>query len=123
MKLKDAIKSIENRQAEAQQIELERKRDALAVIAPIIALLQDTFKEDDLKGWDAPTYYSGIAHTRFWLKGKYGTVYLNVDSRFPERVVVRRGNGDLGVDTFPTTEEGLAKMVTAIAERMTIWCD
>lgn len=122
MKLQDAIKSIENRQAEAHQMDLARKQNALAVIAPIIALLQDTFKEDNLKGWDSPTYCSGVAYTRFWLEGKYGAVYLNVDSRFPERVVVRRGNGDRGIDTFPTTDEGLAHMVTSVAERMTFWC-
>lgn len=120
MKLQDAIKSIKNREAEAHQRELAREQNALADIAPIIALLQETFQEDGLKGWDAPTYCSGVAYTRFWLEGKYGHVYLNVDSRFPERVVVCRKDGDLVVQTFPTTDEGLAYMVTAVAERMTL---
>lgn len=121
MKLKDAISAIENEQAEAHEIDLARKRNALADIAPIIALIKDTFKEDDLKGWDEPTYCAGVAYTRFWLEGKCSTVYLKVDSRCPERVVVYRQNGDLGTNTFPTTDEGLAHMVGCVAKRMTIW--
>ncbi len=120
MKLKDAIQAIESRQSEAHRMELARKRDALSVIAPIIALIKDTFEEDDLKGWDAPTYCSGVAFTRFWLEGRYGSVYLNVDSRFPERVVVCRENGELSVNTFPATEDGLAHMVASVAERITL---
>lgn len=123
MKLQDAIKAIENQQAEAHRADLARKQNALADIAPVIALIKDTFKEDNLKGWDEPTYCSMVACTRFWLEGKYGTVYLNVDSRFPERVVVCRGNGEASVDTFPTTDEGLAHMVKCVAKRMTLWCD
>lgn len=123
MKLKDAIQTIKNQQAEAHKADLARKRKALADIAPIIALLQDTFKEDDLKGWDEPTYCSMVAYTRFWLEGKYGNVYLNVDSRFPERVVVCRTNGEASIDTYPTTDEGLAHMVKCVAKRMTLWRD
>lgn len=123
MKLQDAIKAIENEQAEAHQVDLARKRKALDDIAPMIALIKNTFKEDDLKGWDEPTYCSMVAYTRFWLEGKYGTVYLNVDSRFPERVVVCRKNGEASIDTFPNTDEGLAHMVKCVAKRMTLWCD
>lgn len=122
MKLKDAIQAIHHQQANAHQMDIARKQNALADIAPIIALLNDTFKEDGLNGWNTPTYCSGVAYTRFWLKGNYGNVYMNVDSRFPKRVVVFRENNDSCINTFPTTDEGLAHMVTSVAERMTLSC-
>lgn len=120
MKLQEAINSIQARQGEARRLELTREQNALADIAPLITLLQETFQEDGLKGWDAPTYCSGVAHSRYWLEGKYGHVYLNVDSRTPEMVAVSLKDNTLAVATFPTTEEGLAFMVLAVAERMTL---
>jgi hypothetical protein len=118
MKLKEAIESIKNRQGEARRLEITREQNALADIAPLITLLKETFQQDGLKGWDFPTYCSGVAYSRYWLEGKYGHVYMNVNSQMPEMVSVSVKDNELAVATFPTTEEGLSFMVLAVAERM-----
>ena len=120
MKLQEAIESIKNRQGEARRLEITREQNAYSDIAPLIALIEETFQEDGLKGWDLPTYCSGVAYTRYWMEGKYGHVYMNVSSHTPEMVAVSLKDNTLAVATFPTTEEGLAFMVLAVAERMTI---
>ena len=118
MKLKEAIESIQKRQNTARRMERTREENALGDIAPMIGLLHETF--EDLKGWDFPTYCSGVAYSRYWLEGKYGLVYLNVNSQTPEMVSVSVKDNGLAVATFPTTEEGLAFLVMAVAERMTL---
>ena len=118
MKLKEAIESIKKRQDEARRKERTREENALGDIAPVITLLKETF--EDLKGWDFPTYCAGVAYSRYWLEGRYGHVYMNVNSQTPEMVSVSMKDNGLAVATFPITEEGLAFMVMAVAERMTL---
>ena len=116
MKLQEALESIKNRQTEARRLEIAREETAYSDLAPMIALLKETF--DGLKGWDFPTYCSGVAYSRYWLEGKHGSVYMDVSSRTPEMVSVSVKDNGLAVATFPTTEDGLAFMVMAVAERL-----
>lgn len=120
MKLQKAMQTIKNRQEEARRLEFTREQKALNDLAPLITLLKETFQKDGLKGWDFPTYCNGIAYSRYWMEGKYGSVYMNVSSDTPEMVAVSLKDNALAVATFPTTEEGLAFMVMAVAERMTL---
>ena len=103
-------------------MEREREESAVCAVMPVVELLHDTF--ENLGGWDAPSYCSGVATYRCWMEGTYGSVHMAVDSRTPERVIVHRsgtnGASEVLVQTFPTTEEGLAFMVMAVAERMTL---
>ena len=121
-KLTEAIELIQKRHNEARRMECERENNAVNAVMPVVNLLHDTF--DNLGGWDKPSYCSGVATYRCWIEGTYGSVHMVVDSRTPERVIVHRsasnGASEVPVSTFPTTEEGLAFMVMAIAERMTL---
>jgi hypothetical protein len=121
-KLTEAIESIQKRRDDARRMEREREDNAVNAVMPVITLLHDTF--EDLGGWDKPSYCASAATYRCWLEGTYGSVHMVVDSRTPERVIVHRsannGASEVPVSTFPTTEEGLAFLVMAVAERMTL---
>jgi hypothetical protein len=123
MKLKEAIESIKKRQEDALRVEREREENAVNAVMPVIKLLRETFEDID-GGWNAPMYEFGVATYRCWMHGTFGNVHMVVDSRTPERVIVQRdsseGASEVPVQTFPTTEEGLAFMVMAVAERMTL---
>ena len=120
MKLQEALNSIKQRQIEEAQSDLIRGQNAVNAIMPVINLLHETF--ENLKGWDEPVYFQGVANSRYWMEGKYGSVYMNINSNTPDMVWVYLKNHELGLFTYPTTESGLSLLVMAVAERMTLSC-
>jgi len=120
MKLQEALNSIKQRQIEEAQSDLIREQNAVNAIMPVINLLHETF--ENLKGWDKPTYFRGVANSRYWMEGQYGHVYMDINSDKPERVWVYVKDHELGLFAYPLTESGLSHLVMAVAERMTLSC-
>lgn len=117
MTLKEAMNSVKERQSNAMHLAAKREREATNSLQDVICLLENCF--EDLEGWDKPTFAEGAAYSSYWLPtGVRGTVYLRVDSRFPNEVFICRNRYEVPFTVNPFTCEGLDKMMLAVAERL-----
>lgn len=116
------MNSVKQRQIDAACHTANQKRIAINALQDIICLLENCF--EDLEGWNEPTFAEGAAYSTYWLpKGVRGTVYLRVDSRFPEAVTVCRNRDEVPVTVNPFTCEGLDFLMMAVAERLLCYSD
>lgn len=115
---------IENRELQRQRMLEQRYKNAVASIEPLMDLIEETFAVDGLAGWEAPVSSpcTGDATMRYWIDGKYGSVYMNLHSSNPFQVDVHRGDREYPFKVNPNSEEGLRTLCMAIAERLTFSC-
>jgi len=120
--IQQAIDEIKDRETQREQILARRAKNAVASIQPLMDLLEETFADDGLAGWEAPVCSpcTGAATMRYWIDGKYGSVYLNLHSSTPSQVDVHRGDRECPLKVNPNSEEGLRTLCMAIAERLTL---
>ena len=122
MTLKEAMRSVKERQSNAMHLATKRKRDAINALQDIICLLENCF--EDLDGWNEPGYCDGRAYSTYWLpRGVRGKVYFHIDSRYPEEVAVIRNRDEVSVTVNPFTCEGLNFLMLAVAERLLCYSD
>lgn len=120
--IKLALDEIKDRQTQRDRILAQRSKNAVASIQPLMDLLEETFAIDGLRGWERPacSICTGEATMRYWIDGKYGSVYLNLHSSTPFQVDLQRGDRECPFKVNPNSEEGLRTLGMAIAERLTL---
>ena len=120
--LQKAIAQVNTRAANEAARKKAANEAAIRSITPTITALKSAFGAD-LMSWDTIKAAEGSAWWRGWCEGKYGSVFLCVESSEPERVrVFRSAHGEAPVSFIgsPLIEGGIDAIALAIAERITL---